>query len=190
MAGLCGVSVRVSWISCLLISSITCLPALKGYGSNNPGSAASGFRGWPSTSGSTYSNDGGFSVPQASGSSSSGYGSNVGYDNSGYSNVGYGSVGAGYAGAGYAGAGYDGGYVASYAEGDVDQSSEAVLSDMSDLEPVYSFRSRSGYQLGRASVSQTRYIPGEGPLPPIQLVQRIYQQPAQAPAKGPSKGKY
>ncbi|XP_036943462.1 uncharacterized protein LOC119013238 [Acanthopagrus latus] len=42
---------------------------------------------------------------------------------------------------------------------------EPVFSDVSDLEPVYSFSSRSNYQRGRAVFAQTRYTPEE-PVPP------------------------
>lgn len=45
--------------------------------------------------------------------------------------------------------------------------SEPVFSDVSDLEPVYSFSSRSKYQRGRAVFAQTRYTPGESVPPPL-----------------------
>ena len=49
-------------------------------------------------------------------------------------------------------------------------SSEPVFSDVSDLEPVYSFSSRSKYNRGRAVFSQSRYTPGEpAALPPMPL---------------------
>ncbi|KAL7391040.1 hypothetical protein ABVT39_003281 [Epinephelus coioides] len=197
MAGLCGLSLRVSWISCLLINSISCLPAPKGYGSNNPGPAPGVFMGWRPSSGSSYPNvessgstsgiklgsvgggdgmDSSFSAPQATGSFSSGYASSVGsgYDNSGYNNVGIGLVGGLY----YPSSGSTDG------EGDVEESSEPVLSDVSDLEPVYSFRSRSSYQHGRAAFSQTRYTPGEVLFPTLPAVQNSPQQPVKASSKG------
>ena len=39
-------------------------------------------------------------------------------------------------------------------------------SDVSDHEPVYSFRSRSKYRRGKAVFSQSRYTPGEPAAPP------------------------
>ncbi|KAG7231145.1 hypothetical protein INR49_027185 [Caranx melampygus] len=65
---------------------------------------------------------------------------------------------------------------------------EPVLSDVSDLEPVYSFSSRSSYQRGRAVFAQTRYTPGE-PAPPVMPVYKLVRKtpmesgPAAAPAK-------
>ncbi|KAL7391039.1 hypothetical protein ABVT39_003281 [Epinephelus coioides] len=186
MAGLCGLSLRVSWISCLLINSISCLPAPKGYGSNDPGPAPGVFMGWRPSSGSSYpivdssGSTSGIKLGSvgggATGSFSSGYASSVGsgYDNSGYNNVGIGLVGGLY----YPSSGSTDG------EGDVEESSEPVLSDVSDLEPVYSFRSRSSYQHGRAAFSQTRYTPGEVLFPPLPAVQNSPQQPIKASSKG------
>ncbi|XP_071346643.1 uncharacterized protein [Trachinotus anak] len=66
---------------------------------------------------------------------------------------------------------------------------EPVFSDVSDLEPVYSFSSRSSYQRGRSVFAQTRYIPGElaPPAMPVSRdVSKISKQSssAKAPAKG------
>lgn len=49
---------------------------------------------------------------------------------------------------------------------------EAVFSDVSDLEPVYSFSSRSRYQRGRAVFAQTSYTPGEPVFPPMPIARR------------------
>ena len=66
---------------------------------------------------------------------------------------------------------------------------EPVLSDVSDLEPVYSFSSRSRYLGGRAVFSQTRYTPGEpGALPPMPMSRArrpsMQSRPADPAAKG------
>ncbi|XP_054483015.1 uncharacterized protein LOC129115791 [Anoplopoma fimbria] len=203
MAVLCGLSLRVSWISCLLISSVTCLPSPRGHGAPAP----MGYMGWLSNSGSSFPNagkpdssaslsresdptsgsmwqvpaaqnsyeklgsvseGGSFSDPQASGYFSGGdvtdagvrdgeyyaptdsYGSSSttwndastvgsGYDNSGYANAGVGWVGSPNSWS----TGEDGGYAESYVQDEDDEESpEPVLSDLSALEPVYSFRSR------------------------------------------------
>ncbi|XP_019964571.2 uncharacterized protein [Paralichthys olivaceus] len=66
---------------------------------------------------------------------------------------------------------------------------EPVFSDVSDLEPVYSFSSRSRYNRGRAVFSQTRYTPGEPPLPPPMPLSRVRRPSAQSrPADAPAKG--
>ncbi len=54
-----------------------------------------------------------------------------------------------------------------------DENPEPVFSDVSDLEPVFSFSSRSSYQRGRALFAQTRYTPG-GPVPPIMPASRHF----------------
>lgn len=66
---------------------------------------------------------------------------------------------------------------------------EPVFSDVSDLEPVYSFSSRSRYQRGRAVFAQTRYTPGEPFYPPIPIARHTSKitreySPADTPAKG------
>ena len=43
----------------------------------------------------------------------------------------------------------------------MDEEEEPVLSDVSDLDPVYHFSSRSRYQQGRQAFYLTRYTPGE-----------------------------
>ena len=67
--------------------------------------------------------------------------------------------------------------------------SEPVFSDVSDLEPVYSFSSRSKYNRGRAVFSQSRYTPGDpAALPPLPLSSfrrpAVQSRPADAPVKG------
>ncbi|KAL7403238.1 hypothetical protein ABVT39_026723 [Epinephelus coioides] len=70
-----------------------------------------------------------------------------------------------------------------------DENSEPVFSDVSDLEPVYSFSSRSSYQRGRAVFAQTRYSPEE-PVPQIMPVSRRMSKTSKphSPAKAPTKG--
>ncbi|KAK9517309.1 hypothetical protein VZT92_025192 [Zoarces viviparus] len=60
----------------------------------------------------------------------------------------------------------------------VEEIPEPVFSDVSDLEPVYSFSSRSRYQRGRAVLAQTRYNPGKPSRPSTQSGR------AKAPTKG------
>ncbi|XP_047195875.1 uncharacterized protein LOC118109499 isoform X2 [Hippoglossus stenolepis] len=65
---------------------------------------------------------------------------------------------------------------------------ELVFSDVSDLEPVYSFSSRSKYLRGRAVFSQSRYTPGEpAALPPLPMSRvlrlSVQSRPADPPAK-------
>ncbi|KAM7003420.1 uncharacterized protein LKV04_004468 [Tautogolabrus adspersus] len=69
---------------------------------------------------------------------------------------------------------------------------QPVFSDVSDLEPVYSFSSRSGYQRGRAMFAQTRYSPGEPVLPPMPVYKPIIKTISKqsSPAKAPTKGGY
>lgn len=74
--------------------------------------------------------------------------------------------------------------------GATDEDPEPVFSDVSDLEPVYSFSSRSRYQRGRAVFAQTRYTPGELVPPPMPVSRRISKatskqsRRANAPTKG------
>ncbi|XP_019964570.2 uncharacterized protein [Paralichthys olivaceus] len=76
-----------------------------------------------------------------------------------------------------------------YTEASAAKAPEPVFSDVSDLEPVYSFSSRSRYNRGRAVFSQTRYTPGEPPFFPLMPMSRVRRpsvqsRPADAPAKG------
>ncbi|AWP08998.1 putative keratin type I cytoskeletal 9-like isoform 5 [Scophthalmus maximus] len=80
-------------------------------------------------------------------------------------------------------------------EPEIPEEPEPVFSDVSDLEPVFAFRSRSSYQRGRKVFAQTRYIPGEPappPPPPLMPVSRRMEaaseqtRPADAPTKGGS----
>ncbi|XP_053175974.1 prisilkin-39-like [Scomber japonicus] len=132
---------RMLWISCLLIGSISCVPAGKKYGS---GAADPGWRSvaYNRPVASSY----GAAYPA---SQPSGYDS--GAPHGGYGYGGYASSGSGSAG----GASYD--FVASSGA----ENPEPVFSDVSDLEPVYAFSSHSRYQQGRAMYTKTRYTPGE-----------------------------
>ncbi|XP_073328588.1 uncharacterized protein [Pagrus major] len=69
---------------------------------------------------------------------------------------------------------------------------EPVFSDVSDLEPVYSFSSRSNYQRGRAVFAQTRYTPGDlvAPLMPVSRSGSKTASGQSSPAKAPTKGGY
>ncbi|XP_067444820.1 uncharacterized protein [Thunnus thynnus] len=228
---------RVLWISCLLIGSISCVPVGKKYGS---GAADAGFRWQPSNgywfSGGGVSSDLGSSsslpsLPNPSSGKSSklpapqdglssagpgGYGSHnmAGGNNyySGYASFrdehfnspevsnygaaypasqssGYdsGAPGGNYYGYDYAssGIGYVGDASTSYAAGD--ENPEPVFSDVSDLEPVYSFSSRSSYQHGREVYTQTRYTPGEPAVPPVSGPNSKTSN-QRSPAKAPTKG--
>ncbi|KAL3062296.1 hypothetical protein OYC64_002159 [Pagothenia borchgrevinki] len=184
MAALRGLSLRVSWISCLLISSITCLPASKGYASNSPvGSSwmlASGSS-YPSAgrqegSGSYPSFRGASELPAAPGNDASGYA------NSGYSKGGSGSVGS----ARYysESTDVDGSSPEPSSGGYVEEAPEPVFSDVSHLVPVHSYRSSSSYQRGRNVMVQSRYTPGDVLFPPAPSFKSSPEQPPNAPPKG------
>ncbi|KAL6113890.1 uncharacterized protein ACO6RY_04783 [Pungitius sinensis] len=128
MAVCCWVSLRMLWILCLLICSVTCVPAPKaGYDRPAPASEL---------------------------------------DNSWY---GYGGVGsAGPAFYSTSSGSTDRGS-AVFPDAAEEEASKPVFSDVSDLEPVYSFKSRSRYNNGRRQFTQTRYIPGEVLFPPMPL---------------------
>lgn len=107
-----------------------------------------------------------------------------GYDGS--YNAGYGGSASAYKG--------DASYGFAVAPGEENWSSgsagslEPVFSDVSDLEPVFSFSSRSRYQRGRAMFAQTRYTPGEPVFPPMPLVRRGEATlPESGPADLPTK---
>ncbi|XP_044048301.1 uncharacterized protein LOC122874470 [Siniperca chuatsi] len=237
---------RVLWISCLLIGSISCGPVGKDDGSN---SADMRFMQQPSSSGYFFSGRG---VSSDLGSSSplpslpnprsfkateqlaaqdplfnAGPGSYVGSQgvyssrtnmaqgnefDSGYTGFGakgynspevseYGVPYAASQATGYDSSAYVGdsssGFVAAPQDensassyGASDEALEPVFSDVSDLEPVYSFSSRSRYQRGRAVFVQTRYTPGE-PVPPLMPIYRRVSKTAMkqsSPAKAPTKG--
>uniref|UniRef100_A0A3Q3EM26 Keratin n=1 Tax=Labrus bergylta TaxID=56723 RepID=A0A3Q3EM26_9LABR len=67
---------------------------------------------------------------------------------------------------------------------------QPVFSDVSDLEPVYSFSSRSRYQRGRATFVQIHYSPGDPVIPPMPVYKPLMKpvpeqsSPPQAPPKG------
>ncbi|XP_053175943.1 fibroin heavy chain-like [Scomber japonicus] len=155
---------RLLWISCLLIGSISCVPAGKKYGS---GAADPGWRSVRYYSPVVSSYGAAYPASQPSGYDSGALGGGYGYG-------GYASAGSGSAG----GASY--GFVTSSDAGD--ENPEAVFSDVSDLEPVYASSSRSRYQRGRAMYTKTRYTPGEPGLVVTEASNQNY--PAKAPAKG------
>uniref|UniRef100_A0A3B4TCJ8 Uncharacterized protein n=1 Tax=Seriola dumerili TaxID=41447 RepID=A0A3B4TCJ8_SERDU len=189
------------WISCLLIGSISCSPVPK----------ASGYDG-SAPSGSYASPPSGYDSSAPSGTYTGGYASSAsGYDGSAPSGI-YASPASGYGSSAPSGmytGGYassDSGYAGSSSYGFVSPQDEAssgsatntgagietpepVFSDVSDLEPVYSFSSRSSYQRGREVFAQTRYTPGE-PAPLVMPVSRRISKTATqsgsagAPAKG------
>ncbi|KAJ3600953.1 hypothetical protein NHX12_031926 [Muraenolepis orangiensis] len=66
-----------------------------------------------------------------------------------------------------------------------------VLSDVSDLEPVYSFSSRSRYQQASNSFVQSRYTPGEVWVPfPSRPVAKYEPVLPGSPGKGSTKAGY
>ncbi|XP_062277570.1 prisilkin-39-like [Scomber scombrus] len=166
---------RMLWISCLLIGSISCVSAGKKYGSGAAGSGAADPGFWRSVrynSPVVSSYGAAYPASQPSGYDSGALGGGYGYG-------GYASSGSGYAG--------DASYAFVTSSGD--ESPEPVFSDVSDLEPVYAFNSRSRYQRGRAMYTKTRYNPGE-PGPVVMSVSGDASKtsnqnyPAKAPAKG------
>ncbi|XP_030253596.1 shematrin-like protein 1 [Sparus aurata] len=93
---------------------------------------------------------------------------------------------------GYAPAPQDEGFGSVGSQGAGEEIPEPVFSDVSDLEPVYSFSSRSNYQRGRAVFAQTRYTPGE-PVAPLMPVSKSVSKTAskqRSPAKVTTKGRY
>ncbi|XP_042352543.1 uncharacterized protein LOC121950570 [Plectropomus leopardus] len=220
---------RVLWISCLLIGSITCGPVGKKSDANSAdmGFVRPSFGNWYSGMGSSDpgSSSSKPSLPnqkfaQAAPSpqeavSSAGPGSYMaaggaygGYANSwddGYYSPDVSEYGAGYAGYGYESSAPGGSYgnaadayaADSRSSGSADfydggaEDPEPVFSDVSDLEPVFSFSSRSSYQRGRAVFAQTRYTPGE-PVPEMMPVYRRISKTSKpsGPAKDPTKKGY
>lgn len=75
-------------------------------------------------------------------------------------------------------------------QGAGEETPEPVFSDVSDLEPVYSFSSRSRYQRGNAVFAQTRYTPGEPGVPPMPVSRRSSKGTSKqgGPANAPGKG--
>ncbi|KAE8296034.1 hypothetical protein D5F01_LYC04784 [Larimichthys crocea] len=183
-------------------------PAFSGYGAPNAASHSSGYGDSASVGsygGGHGSSASGYGVSAVGGSYGGGYGYNApgGSYGGGYgsSDSGYGdsAVGGSYGG-GYSGYGGDSyGYVAPHDEssnfgpaigdGAGYENPEPVFSDVSDLEPVYSYSSRSSYQRGQATFAQSRYTPGE-PVLPFPVSRRSSKATFQpnAPAKAPAKG--
>ncbi|CAK6966382.1 fibroin heavy chain-like [Scomber scombrus] len=172
---------RMLWISCLLIGSISCVPAGKKYGSGAAGSGAADPGFWRSVrynSPVVSSYGAAYPASQPSGYDSGALGGGYGYGYGGYASSGIGSVGD----ASYA-------FVTSSDAGD--ESPEPVFSDVSDLEPVYAFSSRSRYQRGRAMYTKTRYTPGEpGPVDMSVSGDASKTSNQNYPAKIPAKGGY
>ncbi|XP_041651866.1 aspartate, glycine, lysine and serine-rich protein-like [Cheilinus undulatus] len=210
------------WI-CLLIGTTTCIPVKNTFSSGI--AAPAGADNMP-LSAPASSWDSGSAGISGLGSSSSLPGSAGGYVSFGagaYSNpdVGYGAPSTGY-GSSAPGSSSYGGYDAGAYEGEsshgfvsapgyeswssgsaagYDAGSEEpqqVFSDVSELEPVYAFSSRSSYQRGRAVFGQTRYTPGEPVVPPMPIYRPIIKIPVQPsapvkqspPVKAPTKGGY
>uniref|UniRef100_A0A671XXL6 Uncharacterized protein n=1 Tax=Sparus aurata TaxID=8175 RepID=A0A671XXL6_SPAAU len=153
-----GCIYRMLWLSFLLIGSITCGPVRKGrlcYGSTNMAGGeafSSGYSSYNSPEvgqyGVAYAASR-YDVAAPAGGYGGGYGSSAG-------------VYGGESSYGFAPAPQDEVWSSGSAGEEI---SEPVFSDVSDLEPVYSFSSRSKYQRGRAVFAQTRYTPEE-PVPP------------------------
>ncbi|XP_056243243.1 prisilkin-39-like [Seriola aureovittata] len=178
-----------------------------GYDGSAPsGSYTGGYASPPSGydgSAPSGSYTGGYASPPSgyygsapSGSYTGGYASPPsGYDGSAPSGSytgGYASSDSGYAGSssyGYVGPQDEASSGSATNTGAGLETPEPVFSDVSDLEPVYSFSSRSGYQRGREVFSQTRYTPGE-PAPRVMPVsRRISKTPTQSDSAGaPAKG--
>ncbi|XP_040894444.1 prisilkin-39-like isoform X2 [Toxotes jaculatrix] len=178
---------RLLWISVLLFGHVVCVPVDKSSGSSlsslpipssyvaTGGSADSGYPSFRdegySSPGVVYaaSHTGGYD----SGAPSAGYGGYGGYGGySGGYGGGYGGSAGGYAVSGSYGfdpapGGEDLSVGPAVGDGAGVEAPEPVFSDVSDLEPVYSFGSRSSYQRGRSVFAQTSYIPGEPAPPPM-----------------------
>ncbi|XP_056462103.1 uncharacterized protein LOC130402043 [Gadus chalcogrammus] len=174
----CSISLRSTWILCL-IGCILSLPVDKGFGSNNPSPAWSDFSSPRSTypvgqAGSVYTYG---STPQEyigrAPSTWSQQNSDSKADEGVYSNDGS-NMDAGDSGWAKSGAmdsgsdaqypvpeGYPEELVAPMDQELEEPEEEPVLSDVSDLEPVYHFSSGSRYQQGRQAFFLARYNPGE-----------------------------
>uniref|UniRef100_A0A3Q3XLH1 Uncharacterized protein n=1 Tax=Mola mola TaxID=94237 RepID=A0A3Q3XLH1_MOLML len=194
---------RVLWILCLLIGSVTCGPVRQGRMIFLQlliiTEACAGLGSYSGTNNAAY--DGGYVRPQVGGTNNAAYdGGHVRPQVGGTNNAAYdgghvrpqvGGTNSANRGNSYSDSAapyeaWNSGYAASYdAEG-----AEPVFSDVSDLDPVYSYSSRSRYQRGRAVFAQTRYIPGEPVFPPVSMARYSGKTtekesgPADAPAKG------
>ncbi|XP_034540717.1 acanthoscurrin-1-like [Notolabrus celidotus] len=140
-------------------------------------------------------------VPSAGSGSHAMVGGGTGGYAGGYASPWVGGDGAGYApSAGYdasaTGGGYGGGYGGAGSHGFApstggdgwssestsynsagDESSGPIFSDVSDLDPVYAFSSRSRYQRGRAVFAQSRYTPGEALVQPMPIYRPVIKNP-------------
>ncbi|KAM3609518.1 uncharacterized protein V6R79_016241 [Siganus canaliculatus] len=138
---------RALWVACLLFGSISCVPVRKDYGSNSGSNYAlyPGYYG-----GNRQAFDQSQPQPGSYYSKLSQYGPSSGYSSDSSANAGYASNDAA---PDESNVGYGGPHPA------------PVFSDVSDLEPVYSFSSRSRYLRGRAVYAESRYTPGEQGYP-------------------------
>ncbi|XP_041651285.1 loricrin-like [Cheilinus undulatus] len=181
---------------------------------SSPGASSSAGPAYSSPGGS-YSAGPAYSMAGGSTGGHAGFGAVYANPEAGYGapSTGYGSsaLGSGYGGGlagGYEGVGSHGfvsapgyeswssGSAAGYDAGS--EEPQQVFSDVSELEPVYAFSSRSSYQRGRAVFGQTRYTPGEPVAPPMPIYRPIIKIPVQPsapvkqspPVKAPTKGGY
>ncbi|KAM3608943.1 uncharacterized protein V6R79_007215 [Siganus canaliculatus] len=163
---------KVFWISCLLVGSITCSPIIRGY---RPAAVPAGTQFHPmfyasglASPRSAKSSD--LNDPQSSHSSSSG--GHDGHTSEGGSVFNFQYVPRSDSYSGYGSSDDTHARYASYDAapdesnvGHGGQHPAPVFSDVSDLEPVYSFSSRSRYLRGRAVYAESRYTPGEQGYP-------------------------
>uniref|UniRef100_A0A3Q3XA90 Uncharacterized protein n=1 Tax=Mola mola TaxID=94237 RepID=A0A3Q3XA90_MOLML len=206
---------RVLWILCLLTGSVTCGPVrtgrmsflqlliitensrvssdkASGFASSQGAVHSAGLGSYGGTNNAAY--DGGYVRPQVGGPNNAAYDvrpqvggpNNAAYDVRPQVGGPNNADGNSYSNSAAPYETWNSGYAASYdAEG-----AEPVFSDVSDLDPVYSYSSRSRYQRGRAVFAQTRYIPGEPVFPPVSMARYSGKTtekesgPADAPAKG------
>ncbi|XP_018559546.1 uncharacterized protein LOC108902264 [Lates calcarifer] len=199
------------WILCLLIGSMTCSPVNKLATSftSQPIPPFPGHWGGSDVGSSSPLSDTASEVPASEDVVYAGPGSYSGSTNMAVADTGfyhspaaseYGAVHAApHTGSYGAPGGHYGGHYGFAAPQDEDLSAgsatdsaaeetpEPIFSDVSNLEPVYSYSSRSAYQQGRLRFAQTRYTPGE-PVPPMPLSRRVSKtsrpsSPVKAPAK-------
>ncbi|XP_028286010.1 uncharacterized protein LOC114451533 isoform X2 [Parambassis ranga] len=161
---------RLLWVCCLLVGAISCSPVKKGPGF---GVDSDPMR-QPYFSGYVYGETGRsdsfvparpMQSPDGAAGPSSSYGSNMAGGEGGYENLGAEpevALDAGQTGYYVWGAPAEESWVP--VAGDPN---EPVLSDVSGLEPVYSFGSRSRYQRGRMVYAETSYTPTGPAVPPV-----------------------
>ncbi|XP_074534196.1 uncharacterized protein LOC141796823 [Halichoeres trimaculatus] len=190
---------RVLLVVCLLVGSISSLPVWQEQGVDAPGQGATSHMvqtgservessgpgsssSLPNLASPSFSpRAGGYATGFDGSGGSYGAGSTPGggggyaygpagaYDGSG------GSYGAGYEAGSHGGAGWSAGSSTYDSAGD--ENSGPIFSDVSDLDPVYGFSSRSRYQRGRAVFAQSRYTPGELLAQPIPQYVPVIKNP-------------